>query len=139
MRIDGSNYIVHEETLLKRFCDFTKIYRHHFLNCSSEEVIFHARIPQLCTPSWPDPIRRQWICWSVITIFFLSGISTFSVKCNNLVVHWLFNRTNGKNCWIVLIFSIPVSNFNKAAISYVVIWFFPPFFFLFFANYKRVN
>lgn len=30
----------------------TKIYGRHFLNCSSEEGIFHTRIPQRCTLSY---------------------------------------------------------------------------------------
>ena len=36
------------KTLLR----LTKIYGHHFLNCSREEVIFHARIPKRCTRSY---------------------------------------------------------------------------------------
>lgn len=136
MRIDGSNYVVHEETLLKRFCDLRKFTDVIFLIVPQKKLFFTRGFPSdALFLTWP--YSTPWISKSVIAIRSLSDIDTFQWNKTTLGFYY--------RSWEIILISL--KNFNIFYFSRHLIYleldpqlYYTRFdIFTLFGNYKRFN
>lgn len=115
----------------------TKIYGRHFLNCSSEEVIFHTRIPQRCTLSYVTLFDAMNLEKCHCNSFPVSDIDTFQWNKTTLGFYY--------RSWEIILISL--KNFNIFYFSRHLIYleldpqlYYTRFdIFTLFGNYKRFN